>query len=508
MIMGMPVVPTFARYSLLRRAAGTALLLSLAVQFPMMADSTAGWQEQFEKGEQALKLQGYPAAEACFREAVKQAKRKGNSPDDVARCLQALGGTLQLQDHTEDEYGSTATYKKALKVLKKAHGKDSSQLVPVLVALGTIYENEGTYKNAVKYFEQALAITQKADGPQSLACALLQHRLGRALFKSGAARRAESLYLISLTNMMQQVNLPSTLPLEELLSDYIDLLRKSDRPGVVASRFENELLKDRLSSVDHTRGVSASEFNKEVSGRLALGPSLTIDEQRPEPKGAPPPSDMQPPIFLDRPAPDFAAIDDLSRQRIVFYERMVAVDIDSLGPEHPSVARDLSGLASIYLLKNQYDAAKPFLTRALNIYTKVYGPDYLLTKRTRALLNLISEEKKSADNGGKSGREYVAALVHIPLVAEKFEIALQLNYLALLCCSKGRIDDAAKIYAWALADTAHACGEQSSLVSACLMDYGRVLRGSGRQAEADTMEDDAQVIMRHVLYKQEALAFP
>jgi tetratricopeptide (TPR) repeat protein len=476
-------------------------------QCPATAEALTDWQGQFANGEQALKIQEYPAAEACFRQALKQVKHKGSSPDDVARCMQALAGTLQLQDITEGD-GSIAFYKRALRLEKKAHGSDSPQLTPILVALGTIYEGEGSYRVAVKFYERALAITQKADGPQSLACALCQHRLGRVLFKLGSAQRAENLYLISLSNMMLQASLPSSLPLEELLSDYVDLLRKSDRPGVVASRFQDELLKDRLSSVERTRGVPASEWNKEVSGRLAAQAGLSLDEQKPFPKQSSSSSKQESETVLDRPVTDFAALDDLSRQRIIFYERMVAVDIDSLGPEHPSVARDLSGLASIYLLKNRFADAKPLLTRALNIYKKVYGPDSLLTRKTESLLELMNDEKKSVDDGGKSGREYLAGLPHIPLAAQKLEIALQLNYLALLCCSKGRIDDASRIYAWALADAAHACGEQSMLVSACLVDYGRVLRNSGRLTEADTMEHDAQIIMRHGLYKQEALALP
>ncbi len=65
---------------------------------------------------------------------------------------------------------------------------------------------------------------------------------------------------------------------------------------------------------------------------------------------------------------------------------MVETDVQSLGPEHPSVARDLSGLAAVYLVQRKYDDAKPLLMRAMAIYRKVYTPDAILVRRTQGIV--------------------------------------------------------------------------------------------------------------------------
>ncbi|MFX4827812.1 tetratricopeptide repeat protein, partial [Acinetobacter baumannii] len=72
-----------------------------------------------------------------------------------------------------------------------------------------------------------------------------------------------------------------------------------------------------------------------------------------------------------------------------YYKRMIATDIDSLGPHHPSVANDLNGLAQFYIRRGNYSEAEPLITRAFSIYQKTYGMNNVLTISTCAAYALV-----------------------------------------------------------------------------------------------------------------------
>jgi len=212
------------------------------------------------------------------------------------------------------------------------------------------------------------------------------------------------------------------------------------------------------------------------------------------------------PVVLPGPH-DFVAAEAIGQQKIAFYERMIAVDIKSLGPEHPSVARDLSGLGAVYMAAGRYQDAKIVFMRALKIYETVYGGDALLVKRTRTMLELVTENQIAAQTGDSAGTNFIAAMPPMPLAAQKLNIAISLNYLAALSYSLGRVEDAEKIYAWSVADTYYTTGERSLLLAAGLKDYARVLRTGGNAADAaraEILEVDAKAIARRVLSQQAA----
>ena len=213
-------------------------------------------------------------------------------------------------------------------------------------------------------------------------------------------------------------------------------------------------------------------------------------------------------IVLDQKLPDSVALQRLDKQRVDFYERMIEIDTKTLGPEHPSVARDLTGLGYVYLSQDKFDDAKLILNRALNIYKKSYVTDPMIVKRTEYLIQLISKRQQAELTNGPFDDKYMLDLPHVPLEAQTFEVAMRLNYLALLCYSDQKADEAEKIYAWAAATTALACGDQSELAGSCLNDYARVLRRNGRSADAAKFESTAQEIVSRALTKQAATYIP
>ena len=155
------------------------------------------------------------------------------------------------------------------------------------------------------------------------------------------------------------------------------------------------------------------------------------------------------------------------------------------------MARDLSGLGAVYMAAGRYDDAKILFMRALKIYEKVYGGDALLAKRTRTILELICDDQSAEESGTTAGTNFVPDLPAIPVEAQKVDIAIALDYLASLCYSLGKIEDAERIYSWSVADTYRATGEQSLLLAAGLKDYARVLRSAGKVPRAEILEGEA-----------------
>lgn len=466
----------------------------------------ADWRSAFVEGERKLKTQELEAAEAAFSEALRNVKNnKNSSPDDVALCYQSLASAHYQHDRFYELV--VPLYKKAISVLEKAYGKETPKLAAPLAAYAAVREDEGDYKSAQKLLARSLAIVEKSDGKNSLVYADHLHRLGRVNFRLGLPMKAEQMYYQSLVVLMSQKVLPSSEILEQHLADYIDLLTKAESRGkILNSAFQKELLKDTLGSVDRTQGVSASVFNKEVSSRLANS-AANAEESRIFDTVSPPVATTA--ITPDRPMSDFAALEEINKQRVSFYERMISTDILSLGVDHPSVARDLSGLAALYLSQRKFDEAKPLLLKALAIYEKSYTSEASMIKRTKALLQLIEDEQNPQSPANSSViAEYTSSLPAVPLAAQKLEIALRLNKLAFMNYCQGKMTNAEQIYSWAIASTAKSAGEHSLLAASCLFDYSRALRSTGKQADAETMDNTAQAILRRSISQSAARSLP
>lgn len=480
---------------------------TLQLQTPGLCGES-DWQLHMVEGKRQLEKQNFQCAEDSFKIALRRLKRAKAQPDQICLCLQGLGNALLKQDKVEQ---ALPVYKRALHLLRQTQKRSTSCLVPILTALGDIYEADGDYRHAVNAFSEALSIIKTDPGEKSLSLADCQHRLARAEFKAGRSEKAEELYQSCLTTIMLQSDLPSSDLLESVLTDYIDFFQKTAEQGrVSSSNFQKELLNDNLGRQGKSEGVDRSAWQKEVSAKMAYRANTEASQPLSTTESARPLQLLYAPATeLANPSASLAPLDGINRQRIEFYERMIATDIESLGGDHPSVARDLSGLASVYLSQKKYDKAKPLLERALEIYSTTYGADALLAKRTQALITLISQEEPGSNSdSSNSGAEYAIALPSIPLAARKLEIALKLNDLAFLCFSYGRVANAEYMYALALANTNLTCGSESALAACCLSDYGRVLRERGKLEDAQKAEKKASSILRTALFRQATLSLP
>ncbi len=76
---------------------------------------------------------------------------------------------------------------------------------------------------------------------------------------------------------------------------------------------------------------------------------------------------------------------------------MLAIDEKALGPNHPTVARDLNNLAMLLKEEKNYTAAERLYRRALAIDEKALGPDHPMTKTIRNnLAVLLAQSQQSS----------------------------------------------------------------------------------------------------------------
>jgi tetratricopeptide (TPR) repeat protein len=450
------------------------------------------WQILVSEGDINLNRQKLAQAEQCFINALKEIEHQSHSNDDKVKCLERLASTLVLENNTID---ALPYYRKSLSLLEHTYGKDSPKIVPTLIALGSIFESDGDPKIAMEYYQRALHINEKHYGPLSPAVANSLYRLGHAQFNNGQTDQAEKHYKSSLNILMQQPSLSSSNQLADLLSDYGDLLRKNDNSdNSLISYFQREELKDRSQFPVPTTAVPYSAWQKQMT---TMSDKSSVDQNDEEQKVLL--RGFKQPFDNATLAPAYKIMaDDLYGQHSykegeAYYERMVAVDVKSLGPNHPAVADDLTGLGLFYISQQKYTQAEPLFRRALAIYETVYGDKNLLVTRTRSSLAFVLNKL------GKTQQAialYSQALNKDNFISEpnNLQTARMLNELAFLYYSQGKLEEARTLYQWALASTKGAVGAQNILVAACLSDYSNVLRSLGLIAQADEISEQVREI--------------
>lgn len=471
------------------------LILSTAI--PVAAATATSWQEMLNEGDKDLKLQKFTSAEQWFRKALNGVKKVGHSDDDLVKCMERLASVVVLEEKTEE---AIKIYRNALHILEGRYGKESPKIVPTLFALGSIYESEGDPTLAMRLYKRALAINEKNYGPFSPAVANNLHYLGRSASHAGKTAEAESHYKASLSILMQQPGLSASKHMEDLLGDYSDLLRKQDTSdGDLVSDFQSTFLKghvgahnppDLVTPGDNPR---VSAWQKEISTKSDNNANQQINLEQQVLSRA-----FKEPMSDSTLSPAYGTMTNIlsgqstNKDEEARYERMIAIDIKALGPNHPTVANDLYGLSLLYISQQRYAEAEPLLLRALSIYQATYGSDSTLVKTVQSALASVCSK---LGDPNKAAALYNTVLKQGQIAdPNNLATAKTLNELGFLYYSQGRLEDACTVYQWALASTEAAVGKNNPLVAACLTDYASVLSKLGRTSAADEMRKRAAAI--------------
>ena len=333
-------------------------------------------------------------------------------------------------------------YKRALAIYEKALGPDHPHVATSLNNLAGLYVNQGRYDAAEPLFKRALAISEKALGPDHPDVATSLNNLALLYRNQGRYDAAEPLYKRALAIYEKALG-PDHPHVATSLNNLAGLYKNQGRYDAAEPLYKRTLaIYEKALGPDHPH-VATSLNN------LA---ELYYNQGR---------YDAAEPLF----------------------KRALAIKEKALGPDHPAVAISLNNLAELYHSQGRYDAAEPLLKRALAIKEKALGPDH---PDVATSLNNLAELYH--DHGRYDAAEPLfkraLAIKEKALGPDHPDVATSLNNLAGLYHSQGRYDAAEPLHKRALAISEKALGPDHPDVATSLNNLALLYDNQGRYAEA------------------------
>jgi tetratricopeptide (TPR) repeat protein len=525
------------------------MLSAASLSFTPVNSATSApesWSAVYAEGDAALNSETPSVAEQKFRKAVELVKKQSKNSADLDKCLLKLASSLTLLDRTGE---ARTILQQMLQRLERKNGSGSNKINSVLMALGSIEEAAGDHPLAMTYYNRALQNSERNYGTYSPDAAIALRGIGRVHNKMGNRAAATDSYKRAITILSKEPNLEAAGQLKEVMHDYGDLIKGNDNSDRdLVDDFQKDIFgTDKSppnrktgdasgSNSKNSNGSNDSSFNNNSSqnsssfgfnptnpdGQTSLrgsssAPSLTgavqsqWQQQSSQQLAQSRTSDtnenemvslrgIHMPSSDNALKPAFKVVSDTIFQQNRYrlgeaqYQRMIAADTDSLGPNHPSVANDLNGLAQLYIAQKRYSEAKQCLIRALKIYESTYHAQNVLTINTVASLASVEANLGHVPEATKLYREALADAQEI-VGPNSMETARILNGLAFLYFQQGQLDKASTFYEWAIASTEQAFGTKDPLLAACLKDYAQVLRGLDKNTKASEIEQRAGRIL-------------
>jgi tetratricopeptide (TPR) repeat protein len=332
---------------------------------------------------QALYEQGqYRESVGAYREALQR------RPEDAA-TLNALGVSLAFAaEYVEAE----ALFRRALAIREKALGPDHQDVAASMNYLASLMRVKGDYSSAEPLFHRALAIQEKALGPDDLNVATTLNNLAFLLQKKGDYTGAERLYRRALA-IQEKAPPPnhSEVEVAKTMNNLAHLLQTTgDYAGADPLHRRALAIKEKELGPDHPE--VAKSLNNVALLLQARGDytgaeplyrrAVSINEKALGPDHPIVGIMLANLANLLRTTGDYAEAEPLQRRALAIQEK-------ALGPDHPDLAIMLNNLASLLQKKADYTGAEPLYDRALAIAEKTLGPNHPTTRTIRENLNAL-----------------------------------------------------------------------------------------------------------------------
>jgi tetratricopeptide (TPR) repeat protein len=265
--------------------------------------------------------------------------------------------------------------------------------------LGLLFQMKARYVEAEPLMRHALAIDEKAQGPNHPDVATNLNNLARLLLDTNRLAEAEPLMRRALT--IDETSFGPEHPNVAIgLNNLAQLLQDTNRLTEAEPLFRRALAIDETSfGRDHPN--VARDLNS--LARLLHGTNRLAEAE---------------PLF----------------------RRALAIDEKGLGPNHPNVARNLNNLALLHKATNRFAEAEPLMRRALEIDETSYGPEHPYVARD---LNNLAQLLQDTDRLTEAEPLFRRALAidETSFGPDHPNVARDLNNLALLLRATNRVDE-------------------------------------------------------------------
>ncbi|MCH9684017.1 MAG: serine/threonine-protein kinase, partial [Deltaproteobacteria bacterium] len=287
-----------------------------------------------------------------------------------ASYLSTLGAGAYSQGRYEDAQNFFA---RALAISEKAFGPQHSRVGDLLDNLGGAARSLGNYQQARDYYDRALAIKREALGPQHPHVGFSLGSLSDAAFLQGDYEYAGESLERALAIFENALG-PQHPHVASSLSDLGRVAKSQQRYDEARDYYERALAIRELGGVEtkiarslNNLGTLSTSQGDYEDARDYFERALAILE-----------------TMLDPRHPDVAVV--LDNLGVVLtsqgqhasahdlLERALVIRREALGPQHPNVAMSLNNLGHLAFAREAYADARDLFERALAILEKALGP--------------------------------------------------------------------------------------------------------------------------------------
>ncbi|HXC27901.1 MAG TPA: tetratricopeptide repeat protein [Stellaceae bacterium] len=389
--------------------------------------------------------------------------------------------------------------KEALAIREKALGPDDLNLAVSLNNLADTYRMLGRYAEAEPLFKRSLSVYEKAGAADKIGVTTVLTNLARVYSAEGRYADAEPLFERSLA-VAEKVLGPDDSQVAQKLGGLATLYTNMGRYADAEPLYKRSLAinEKALGPDDVNVAVRLNDLAElyRLQDRYAEAEPLykrciAIDEK------ALGPDNPQVAIALSNLGLLYNAQGRYAEAEPL-YKRSIDIDEKALGPDHPMIAIVSNNLALLYTAQARYADAELLFKRSIEISKKAYGPEHLnVARATSNLGDLYRTEGRYADAEPLYQQSF--GILKKALGPGHRDVATSLGVLAQLYHEEGRYAEAERLYNQSLEINEKALGPDDPAVAANLVNIGALYIDEGRYADAEPLYKRALAIDQKAL---------
>lgn len=275
--------------------------------------------------------------------------------------------------------------------------------------LGRSYFTQGSYDNALEYYEKALAISEKASGPEHESIAPVYSNIAMGHKEKGNYEKALEYNYKALAIFEKELGHedPSTATVYNNIAEIYHTQEHYD--NAVEYYSKAIAIFEAVYGTDHHRtAISYGNLAGVYHAKGEYDKSLEL------------------------------------------YEKVISVEEKALGLNHPSTATSYNNVAGVYLSLKKFDKALEYYEKAIDIREKVLGFNHLYTAMTYSNIGGVYYAQGDYENA-LMNKEKALAIEKRMLGNEHPSVAKTYKELALVYKDQKEFDNAIKYYGKALA---------------------------------------------------------
>ena len=296
-------------------------------------------------------------------------------------------------------------FKRALAIGEKALGPDHPDVATSLNNLAVLYRATGRYAEAEPLYQRALAIGEKALGPEHPDVATRLNNLAVLYQATGRYAEAEPLYqrALAIGEKALGPDHPDVATALNNLAVLYQATAATPRPSRSTSA-PSPSARRRSAPTTPTSPPSLNNLAElyRATGRYAEAEPLYRARPRHPREGARP----RPPRRRHIASTTWPCSTEATgryAEAEPLYQRALAIGEKALGPEHPDVATSLNNLAVLYQATGRYAEAEPLYQRALAILEKACRRTIRTWRQSARTTPLSSTSSAAATRPPRSG---------------------------------------------------------------------------------------------------------